>query len=89
MRVKVPQTIVTFPSGSDIVVYNYLTKDAVTCAPADTYWLTVAPNWTSIEDIVAAHPHIEAQSLQQEIQTLVDLGILLEEGTENAAEEAN
>ena len=89
MRIKVPQTIVTFPSGSEIVVYNYLTKDAITCAPADTYWLTVAPNWTSIEDIVAAHPHIEPQSLQQQIKALVELGILLEEGSQNAMEEAN
>lgn len=89
MRVKVPQTIVTFPSGSEIVVYNYLTKDAITCAPADTYWLTVAPDWTSIEDILVAHPHFEPQSLQHEIKTLVDLGILLEEGSKNAAEEAN
>lgn len=89
MRVKVPQTIVIFPSGSEIVVYNYLTKDAITCAPADTYWLTVAPSWTSIEDILAAHPHIESQSLQQEIMSLVELGILLEEGSHNAVEEEN
>ncbi|MEP7172223.1 MAG: hypothetical protein ABI705_01910, partial [Aestuariivirga sp.] len=88
MRVKVPQTIVTFPSGSEIVVYNYLTKDAITCAPADTYWLTVAPDWTSIEDILVAHPHFEPQSLAHEIKALVDLGILLEEGSRNAAEEA-
>ena len=89
MRIKVPQTIVTFPRGNDIVVYNYLTKDAITCAPADIYWLTIAPDWTSIEDIIAAHPAIEPQSLYDEIRGLVELGILLEEGSKHADEEAS
>ncbi len=89
MRVKVPQTIVTFPNGSEIVVYNYLTKDAITCAPADIYWLTVAPIWTSIEDLISAHPQFEVPSLLKQIENLVGLGILLEEGSSNAADEAS
>lgn len=88
MRIKVPQTIVAFPRGGEIVVYNYLTRDAITCSPADMYWLTIAPAWTSVEDIIADHPHIEAQSLQREILSLIELGLLLEEGSANAIEEA-
>ena len=88
MLVKVPESLVTFPHGAEIVVYNYLTRDAITCAPADIYWLTVAPKWTAIEDIVEAHPHIESQSLRNEIQSLVGAGMLLESGTPAAEMEA-
>jgi SagB-type dehydrogenase family enzyme len=89
MRVKVPQTLVTFPREGEIIVYNYLTKTAISCAPSDIYWLTVAPDWTSIEDISASHPHIEAQSLQDQITRLVDLGILLGEDTPEAESESS
>jgi SagB-type dehydrogenase family enzyme len=89
MRVKVPQTLVTFPREGEIVVYNYLTKTAISCAPSDIYWLTIAPNWTSIEDISASHPHIEPESLQDQIIRLVDLGILLKENTPEAETESS
>ena len=88
MRVKVPRTLVTFPREGEIVIYNYLTKTAITCAPSDIYWLTIAPNWTSIEEIAASHPHIEPQSLQEQIIRLVDLGILLGENTPEAETES-
>ena len=89
MRVKVPQTLVTFPREGEIIVYNYLTKTAIACAPSDIYWLTVAPDWTSIEEISASHPHIESKSLQEQIVRLVDLGILLGEDTPEAESESS
>jgi SagB-type dehydrogenase family enzyme len=89
MRFKTPQTITTFPHGGEIVVYNYLTKTAITCPSADLYWLTVAPIWTSIDEIALAHPHIERGSLLRELRGLADSGILLQEGTKNAEQEAS
>jgi SagB-type dehydrogenase family enzyme len=89
MRIKVPQTIVTFPKDGEIIVYNYLTRDAITCAPADVYWLTIAPEWTDIDEIVADHPHIEPQSLRRELLRLVDAGILLTEESSQAKTEAS
>jgi SagB-type dehydrogenase family enzyme len=77
-----------FPRDNEIIVYNYLTKDAIACAPADIYWLTVAPEWTQVEEILASHPEIEPQSLQREIIRLVEAGILLEEDTAAAAAES-
>jgi SagB-type dehydrogenase family enzyme len=89
MRIKTPQTITTFPHDGQIVVYNYLTKDAITCSANDVYWLSIAPTWTSIDEIALAHPHIAKASLITELKTLVDAGILLQEGTPNAEQEAS
>jgi SagB-type dehydrogenase family enzyme len=88
MRVKAPRTLVMFPRDHEIVVYNYLTRDAITCAPADVYWLTVAPEWTPVEELLDRHPHIEPQSLRQEIIRLAEAGILLQEDSASARTEA-
>jgi SagB-type dehydrogenase family enzyme len=87
MRIKTPQTISSFPRDNAIIVYNYLTKDAVTCSPNDVYWLTVAPNWKSIEEIVAEHPQIEPDEVHEQLMAFVEAGILLKEGTQQAAQE--
>jgi SagB-type dehydrogenase family enzyme len=87
MRVRVPQTLVTFPKNGDIVVYNYLTKDAVVFSPSDVYWLTVASDWTSIEELSEAHPHVEPNSLREELMRLVESGVLLAENSEAARRE--
>jgi SagB-type dehydrogenase family enzyme len=84
MRIKASQTIVTFPRDGEVVVYNYLTKDAITCAAADVYWLTAASNWTSVDDILAAHPQIEQQSLRAILQSLLDTGMFILEGSHEA-----
>jgi SagB-type dehydrogenase family enzyme len=89
MRIKTPQTITTFPHAGEIVVYNYLTKDAITCSVGDIYWISIAPAWTSIDEIALAHPHIARQSLEIELKKLVASGILLQEGTPNAEQEAS
>jgi SagB-type dehydrogenase family enzyme len=88
MRVKVASTIVTFPKDDDIIVYNYLTKDAVQIAPRDVYWLTLAGEWTEVDDLEERHPSLDRTSLISEIDALVDAGILLEEGSEAACREA-
>lgn len=88
MRFKTPQTITTFPKGREVIVYNYLTKGTISCSVSDIYWLTVAPNWTSIDALSLAHPQIDKQDLQHELLGLVDLGILLLEGSINAEKEA-
>jgi SagB-type dehydrogenase family enzyme len=85
MRVKTPQSLVTFPKNDRIVVYNYLTKDAVSCTLNDVYWLMLAGQWTSVEEIIESHAEIEPQSLKQQLLDLVEAGILLEEGSEQAA----
>jgi SagB-type dehydrogenase family enzyme len=87
MRIKTPQTISTFPRGNEIVVYNYLTKNAVTCSPNEVYWLTVAPNWKSLEDVAAQHPQFESDEVRDQLMAFVDAGILLKEGTPEATQE--
>ena len=84
MRVKTPQSLVTFPNNDQVVVYNYLTKDAVTCAPADIYWLMLASQWKSIEELLSDHPDIDPDSLRREFMRLIEAGVLLEEGSEKA-----
>lgn len=84
MRVRVSQTIVTLPRNGEIVVYNYLTKSAIVFSPEDIYWLTVTSRWTSIDELIKAHPHIEPNSLSNELLRLVETGILLAENSEAA-----
>ncbi len=84
MRIKAPKTIVTFPRDGEILVYNYLTKDSITCAAGDVYWLTTAFNWTEIEDIVNTHPQLEPQSVRAVLQTLIETGMFIVEGSEQA-----
>jgi SagB-type dehydrogenase family enzyme len=87
MRVKVPQTLVTFPKDDKIVVYNYLTKDAVIFEPQDVYWLTIASTWISIDELINKHSHIDPSSLRREIERLVEVGVLLEENSKAASKE--
>jgi SagB-type dehydrogenase family enzyme len=87
MRVKTPQTITSFPRDKGVIVYNYLTKGAVSCSPSDTYWLTVAPYWKSVDEIAAQHPLLEPAEIQEKLMTFVDCDILLKEGTPQALQE--
>ncbi len=88
MRIKVPSTLVTFPRNGEILVYNFLTKQAITCAASDIYWLTLAQEWTDVSVIAANHEHIDPQSITEELMKLVEAGILLAEDTPNASTEA-
>ena len=87
MQVKVPNSLVTFPKDRQVIVYNYLTKDVISCAPSDIYWLTVADEWTDVDNIVASHPEIEPLSLKRELGKLVEAGMLLEAGSVQAEAE--
>jgi SagB-type dehydrogenase family enzyme len=84
MRVKTPQSLVSFPKDDQVIVYNYLTKDVIAIAPNDVYWLTVASRWTTIDEIISSHPNFEPVSLRREVIKLVDAGVLLLEGTPQA-----
>ena len=84
MRIKTPRTLVTFPRNEGVVVYNYVTRDATTCASEDIYWFTIAPDWTELETVITNHPDLDPESIRQEISRLVDCGMLLEEGTPKA-----
>jgi SagB-type dehydrogenase family enzyme len=88
MRVKTPQSLVSFPKDNQVIVYNYLTKDVITIAPNDVYWLTVASQWTAIDEIILRHPNIEPASLRREVLSLVEAGMLLLEGTPQAETES-
>ena len=87
MRVKTPQSLITFPKNDHVVVYNYLTRDAVSCEPADIYWLMLASQWRSIDELLSDHPDIDPDSLRQELIKLIEAGILLEEGSMKAKAE--
>ncbi len=87
MKIKNPATLVTFPRNGEILVYNYMTKQAVTCAPEDIYWLTLAEDWISIEEIAENHSQFDSRSIEEQMLHLVEAGILIAEGTPEAAQE--
>ena len=84
MRLKVPKTLVTFPNGREVLIYNYLTKKVMSCASENIYWLLGANEWTDIEDICQQHPDYDPQTIRTAIQELVEGGALLIEGSEAA-----
>jgi SagB-type dehydrogenase family enzyme len=71
MRLKIPGTLVLLPRGSDVVVYNYVTKMAICCPPDTLSWLFTASDWiepaslpegTPIEDLLETSMLIQENS---------------------------
>lgn len=87
MRCKTSDTLVTFPKDREIVVYNYLSKATITCAQPDLYWLYAAPDWTEVDDLISAHPHIDPDSVRTVIDQLIDAGVLLAEHSPGSQQE--
>jgi SagB-type dehydrogenase family enzyme len=81
MDVKIAETLVVFPRGQDVAVYNYLTKDTVACHASDLYWLTVAPEWTALQKIVDLHPHLPADAVKGAVESFVENGLFIGKGS--------
>jgi SagB-type dehydrogenase family enzyme len=89
MRVKVSETLVTFPKGDNILVFNYLTKHAALVPISLFYWFTVAQRWTEIDDLIRRQSGFSVQQTRSEIEHLVEAGALIEEGSGLARKEAD
>ncbi len=89
MRVRAAKTLVTFPQGPHVTIYNYLTKDAVTCASPDIHWLLAADEWMTAEEFSAQQTQYDPQSVTDQIMQLVACGIYVAEGSRLAAQEEN
>jgi SagB-type dehydrogenase family enzyme len=83
MRIRTPKTLVAFPKDDGIVLYNYLTKDAITCALDDLYWITLPSQWTDISEILCRHADIDPDSLCAEYTKLTEAGMLIVENSTN------
>ncbi len=88
MRVKVSETLIAYPAEDKIVVYNYLTREAVTCDPVDVNWLTTAPYWKDVAEIVESSPSVSSVQARSTISELLNLGLMVEEGSPSAIREA-
>ena len=84
MRVRAAKTLVTFPHGAQVTIYNYLTNDTVVCASPDIYWLLAADEWTTVEELSAQQTQYDAQSVATLIMQLVACGIYVQEGSQLA-----
>jgi SagB-type dehydrogenase family enzyme len=81
MRIRIPKTLVTFPSGEKVIAYNYLTKDGITCAYDDLYWLSLTGEWVDISKIIEDHPDTEPESIRDAYAAFLNCGMLIEEGS--------
>ncbi|MBG1232670.1 SagB/ThcOx family dehydrogenase [Aestuariivirga litoralis] len=88
MRVKSAATLVTFPQGEEAKIYNYLSKDVITCDAAAVNWLLAIQDWSTIDEIAARNIEFDAESIAGEIEQLVACGIFLEESSAAARREA-
>jgi SagB-type dehydrogenase family enzyme len=86
MRVRRAQALVVTFEGTSAVAYNYLTRRSLKAAPAVTTILRAAEAWQEPEALAAAAlPEFEAESVVKQIERLVELSALVEEGSEVAA----
>jgi hypothetical protein len=85
MRVRTAKTLVTFPQGPNVTIYNYLTRDTVTCASPDIHWLLATDQWMTVEELCAHHSQYDVQSVADQIMQLVACGIYVQEGSRSAA----
>lgn len=83
MRIKTPNTLVSFPRDKGIVLYNYLSKSVISCSTDDLYWILLPAEWTEVDDIINDHADYDAQSLRDEFSKLVEAGMLIEQGSSN------
>ncbi len=89
MRVKTASTLIAYPIDSQFAVFNYLTKSSVKCDAQDLRWLSVATDWTEIEQITQTCGFAAPVAVRTVIGNLIELGLLVEEGSPAAEEDTS
>ena len=59
------------------MLYDFLNRKSVTCSAATLNWLTAFAEWRTISSVVENNPDYDALSLQEQLESLVNLGLLI------------
>jgi SagB-type dehydrogenase family enzyme len=85
MRIRTASSLIAFPIGRKFAVVNYLTRTSLLCTAEDLTWLTLAPDWTDVDEIARCHPCGIDSAVRTCLRKLTDLGLLLLEGSDAAS----
>ncbi len=70
------------------MVYNFLTRKAVTCSTDALYWISSLASWNTLDSVAKRHPHLDSEALSAELLQLAENSILISEGSsEHLAED--
>lgn len=70
------------------MVYNFLTRKAVTCSNDTLQWISKLSSWSNVNSLAQQHPGLDIEMLSSELQKLAESTILVLEGSkEHIAEE--
>jgi hypothetical protein len=84
MRLRTARTLLATPSENGVLIYNFLEKVAAECSHEALYWMSYLQKWTAEADILKNHPHLSAQAVSNELQTLTELSVLIIENSAQA-----
>jgi SagB-type dehydrogenase family enzyme len=77
------------PREGKILVFNYLTRQAALCSTDVLYWVTTLSDWQTVKSLKRSHPHIDTASLRSELRKLVELAILVLDGSSEHQRESS
>ena len=82
-KVRASKAVIAVPNSGQVVFYNFLLRKAAFCSTDALYWFTYLNEWTAFDKIVDDHPHLEGQTIREELGKLVEIGLLNRENAKN------
>lgn len=87
MRIRASRTLVFQPEGDNLVACNFLTKKVFECSYDLLGFLRNLSDWTSLKRARKAVPGYSLAELRQTVDALLDMSVVVEEGSALAARE--
>ncbi len=84
MRLRNSRTAVILPHQGQSIVFDFLTKSAISVSPEVILWFNEFSEWSSVQNIIISHPEYEPSSIAATVERMLDAGLLVAEGGEQA-----
>lgn len=81
MKFRRASTLTVSFEGSAIVVYNFITKQKLSCSPEGLEFISRLDEWRSAKQIFHSYPDTDPMSLSQQILKLIEYGAIIVKGT--------
>lgn len=87
MRLRTSKTLNIHLDGGLLRIVEIFSQKEVSCEAETIYWLAQFSDWTNPDAVCQNHPDVDAGSLVEQFDLLVELGFLLREGSIEALSE--
>jgi SagB-type dehydrogenase family enzyme len=84
MRYRTAASLVSFPASEGFVVYNFVSRDVISCPAREMHWLTCAMNWISIPEVKIANAELAHETIIDTFEAFAENNIILLEGSSSA-----